>query len=81
MKRIFLSSLLGLIATTAQAAAKPQQWLNFVACPIMRDTKTVPCWLSEYKGELYYLVFQQASSAAVYPPYLGHQVLVELREV
>ena len=24
---------------------------NFVACPIVQDTKTVPCWLSEYEGE------------------------------
>ena len=76
MKRIVLAATLGVMTSNAQAAEQ-QRWLNFVACPVMRDTATVPCWLSEYKGELYYLVLQQSAAAAVYPPYLGHQVLVE----
>jgi outer membrane protein OmpA-like peptidoglycan-associated protein len=50
---------------------------NFVACPIVRDTKTVPCWLAEYEGETYFLGVQQGSDAAFYPPQLGHSVLVE----
>ena len=50
---------------------------NFVACPIVQDTKTVPCWLSEYEGETYYLGIQTDISAEFHPPYLGHQVLVE----
>ena len=50
---------------------------NFVACPIVQDTKTVPCWLSEYDGELYYLGIQTDISADFHPPYLGHQALVE----
>ena len=37
----------------------------------------MPCWLSEYDGELYYLRIQTDVSAEVQPPMLGHQVLVE----
>jgi hypothetical protein len=51
--------------------------LNFVACPIVRDTASVPCWLSEYKGKLYFLTIQSDVSAPVTPPWLGHRVLVE----
>jgi outer membrane protein OmpA-like peptidoglycan-associated protein len=51
--------------------------LNFVSCPIVRDTSTVPCWLAEYEGELYYLTIQSDVSAPVTPPWLGHRVLVE----
>lgn len=29
--------------------------LSFIICPIVRDPKTVPCWLAEYKGVVYYL--------------------------
>ena len=43
----------------------------------MRDTRSVPCWLSEYAGELYYLTIQSDVSAEIQPPMLGHQVLVE----
>ena len=48
-----------------------------MSCPIVRDTKTVPCWLAEYDGELYYLGIQTDISADFDPPYLGHRVLVE----
>jgi hypothetical protein len=51
--------------------------LNFVACPIVRDTATVPCWLAEHNGTLYYMGIQTDVSAEFQPPYLGHQVLVE----
>ena len=50
---------------------------NFVSCPIVRDTATVPCWLADHDGELYYLGIQTDISADFDPPYLGHQVLVE----
>ncbi len=53
------------------------QQLNFVTCPIVRDTKTVPCFLAEYEGETYYLAVQQDISADQYPPQLLHEVLVE----
>lgn len=53
------------------------QQRNFVTCPIVRDTKTVPCFLAEYEGETYFLAIQQDISADLYPPQLLHQVLVE----
>jgi len=53
------------------------QNLAFVACPIVRDTKTVPCWLAEYKGEIYYLGNQGGVAQDFYPPQLNHEVLVE----
>ena len=55
------------------------QQRNFVSCPIVRDTKTVPCFLAEYEGETYYLGIQQDISADFHPPQLKHQVLVEGR--
>ena len=58
-------------------AAFAQQQRNFIACPIVRDTKTVPCFLAEYEGETYFLAIQQDIAAEVYPPQLLHEVLVE----
>ena len=60
-----------------QAAARPGERRQFVACPIVRDTKTQPCWLAEYEGELYYLGQQSGVASDFYPPQLGHQALVE----
>lgn len=52
--------------------------LNFVGCPILRDSEPTPCWLIEHEGELYFLRAQQnLSSVRVYPPQLLHEVLVE----
>jgi outer membrane protein OmpA-like peptidoglycan-associated protein len=65
---------LGILLLAQTAAA---QQLNFVACPVVRDTKTVPCFLAEYEGKTYYLVIQQDISADQYPPQLLHEVLVE----
>jgi hypothetical protein len=50
---------------------------SFVACPMVRDTASVPCWLAEYEGETYFLTLQTDVSATVTPPWLGHRVLVE----
>jgi hypothetical protein len=50
---------------------------SFVACPLVRDTRTQPCWLAEYDGVLYYLGQQGGVANDFYPPQLGHQVLVE----
>jgi hypothetical protein len=63
----------------ALAAATPPagERISFVSCPIVRDTRSVPCWLSEYHGDVYYLTIQSDVSAEVQPPMLGHQVLVE----
>jgi len=59
------------------SSALAQTRLNFVSCPIVRDTSTVPCWLTEYEGTLYYMGIQTDVSADFQPPYLGHRVLVE----
>jgi len=67
--------LAGWLAAVAVGAA--QQRTNFVSCPIVRDTASVPCWLAEYEGELYFLTLQTDVSAPVTPPWLGHRVLVE----
>lgn len=81
---IAVSILLCLAAATAWAegtSAPPAKGepISFVACPIVRDTKTVPCWLAEYEGELYYLGIQVDISADWYPPQHNHEVLVEGR--
>jgi outer membrane protein OmpA-like peptidoglycan-associated protein len=60
----------------AACAAFAQQ-RNFVSCPIVRDTKTVPCFLAEYEGETYFLGIQQDITSAFHPPQLKHEVLVE----
>jgi outer membrane protein OmpA-like peptidoglycan-associated protein len=57
------------------------QQKNFVSCPIVRDTKTVPCFLAEYEGETYYLGIQQDITSEFHPPQLKHEVLVEGRVV
>lgn len=66
--------LVWLLSASVVAA---QQRTNFVTCPIVRDTASVPCWLAEYNGELYFLTLQTDVSAPVNPPSLGHRVLVE----
>lgn len=53
------------------------QQRSFVACPIVRDTKTVPCFLAEYDGETYFLGIQQDITSDFHPPQLKHEVLVE----
>ena len=70
MKRRFILAL----ALAPHAFA---QHRSFVACPIVRDTKTVPCFLAESEGETYYLTIQQDIQAELYPPQLLHEVLVE----
>jgi hypothetical protein len=66
-----------LVLGTLAAEELPAERRNFVACPIVRDTASVPCWLAEYDGELYFLTLQTDVSAPVNPPWLGHRVLVE----
>ena len=78
MKRFAAFALFTALASAALAAAPaPGSRLSFVSCPIVRDTSTVPCWLSEYEGEMYFLTLQTDVSAPVNPPWLGHKVLVE----
>lgn len=66
-----------LFALALVPATLAAQQRSFVTCPIVRDTKTVPCFLAEYQGETYYLTVQQDISADLYPPQLLHEVLVE----
>jgi hypothetical protein len=76
-----VATSVALAAVSAHAQTpSPQpssQHVAFVGCPIVRDTKTVPCWLAEHDGELYYLGIQTDISADFDPPYLGHRALVE----
>jgi outer membrane protein OmpA-like peptidoglycan-associated protein len=65
------------VVSGQQQAPVPSTRRHFVACPIVRDTKTQPCWLAEYEGELYYLGQQGGVANDFYPPQLSHQVLVE----
>jgi outer membrane protein OmpA-like peptidoglycan-associated protein len=77
ISRLVPSLVLLLAAGAATAADTADKQLNFVSCPIVRDTKEVPCWITRYKGETYYLGIQQDIGAAFYPPQLKHKVLVE----
>ncbi|HXS80131.1 MAG TPA: hypothetical protein VN818_07595 [Gammaproteobacteria bacterium] len=78
MKAMHVASLLAaLVAAPLAADEQHTERRNFVACPIVRDTASVPCWLAEYDGELYFLTLQTDVSSPVTPPWLGHRVLVE----
>lgn len=51
--------------------------ISFVACPIVQDTSSVPCWFASDGDTRFYLGIQQEISASFHPPQLGHRVLVE----
>ncbi|MEP7354851.1 MAG: OmpA family protein [Acidobacteriota bacterium] len=72
-------SLLGLllIALVLNGVPAWAEYRSFVACPIVRDTKTSPCFLAEYEGELYYLGTQPDTDDGTRLPQLKHEVLVE----
>lgn len=75
--RVLSLSLLSAAFTVTQVSSANAQTLAFISCPIVRDTSSVPCWLSEFEGQLYYLGIQTDVSADFSPPSLGHKVLVE----
>ena len=77
MSRVAVALMLMAWTGAVLPASPPANRRNFVACPIVRDTNTVPCWLAEYEGETYFLTIQTDVSAPVNPPWLGHKVLVE----
>jgi hypothetical protein len=77
MTRHRVALFVACLITPPTIAAAAEDSLNFVSCPIVRDTSTVPCWLAEYEGELYFLTIQSDVTAPVTPPWLGHRVLVE----
>jgi hypothetical protein len=68
---------LAMLALLSSPVRAQERTIAFVACPIVRDTSKVPCWLSEYDGETYYLGIQSDVSAPFNPPSLGHMALVE----
>lgn len=68
---------LALLAMLSSPVNAEEAGIAFIACPIVRDTSKVPCWLSEYDGETYYLGIQSDVSATFNPPSLGHRALVE----
>ena len=70
-------SIVLLLAAALAAPHLGAQNLSFVTCPVVRDTKTAPCWLAEYNGEIYYLGTQGGVAQDFYPPQLNHEVLVE----
>ncbi len=72
-------ALIVMLLSTHTVAEPPSvgERISFVSCPAVRDTRSVPCWTSDYDGDTYYLTIQSDVSAAVQPPLLGHQVLVE----
>src|SRR5690606_12602065 len=59
-------------------APSPGENISFLACPVMQDTDSVPCWLTEYNGEKYFLGIQTDASGWS-APYLKHRILVEGR--
>jgi hypothetical protein len=63
-------------AQDTQSRIVPPERRNFLACPVLQDTDTVPCWMAEYRGDLYFLGIQ-TDSGGWSPPWLGHRVLVE----
>jgi hypothetical protein len=65
------------LATALAGSPLYAENLSFVTCPIVRDTKTTPCWLAEYNGETYFLGLQGGVAQDYYPPQLNHRVLVE----
>ncbi len=69
--------LAGLLVPVAAVLGADEPRRNFVSCPIVRDTASVPCWLAEYNGQLYFLTIQSDVTSPVTPPWLGHRVLVE----
>lgn len=70
--RVWLFLALGIAAVAAWG-----QQRSFVACPVVRDTKTSPCYLAEYNGETYYLGEQDDQGLMPVKPELKHKVLVE----
>jgi len=66
-----------IMVCTGAVAAEVGERISFVSCPIIRDTRTVPCWTSEYEDTTYYLTIQSDVTTPVPTPFLGHKVLVE----
>lgn len=70
-------SWLPAVLAAATLAAEPRAGanLNFVSCPVLRDT-TPNCWTARYEGETYFIGAQRGPQES-YLPQMKHQVLVE----
>ena len=77
MRASFLPILFAAVAVSASAATPPPGHVNFVACPVVRDTAKVPCWIGKYRGETYFIGIQTDIGGDWYPPQLNHRMLVE----
>jgi hypothetical protein len=75
--RFGASAALLTMLSAAAIGAVERRHLAFVACPIVQDTPSVPCWLTQDHGVTYYMGIQSDVSAPFNPPSLGHKVLVE----
>ncbi|MCP5145264.1 MAG: hypothetical protein H6978_10670 [Gammaproteobacteria bacterium] len=71
------TSLLVTAMLVGHFAVAEGERISFVACPVVRDTATVPCFLADNAGTTYYLGIQQDIGADWFPPQLNHKVLVE----
>lgn len=75
-----LASALALVAafTCVSVQARQAATMNFVTCPIARDTNdVVVCWIVEHGGETYFLGWQGNQFSDWYSPMLKHRVVVE----
>lgn len=55
----------------------PGERVTFISCPFIRDSDPTPLWLTEHRGETYFLRAQQNGTGQVRHPQLKHKVLVE----
>jgi hypothetical protein len=74
------TAVLGTLVAGTVLAQPPKagEPISFVACPIMQDNDTVPCWVADHAGERYFLGIQTDASGWA-APHLKHKVLVEGR--
>ena len=77
MHKTIVGAAIAMLVTMTSASSAADGTLNFKSCPIVRDTATVPCWLAESEGKLYYLGIQTDLGGEFSPPLQGHQALVE----
>lgn len=60
-------------------APAPGTYVAFISCPLLRDTKELPCWMAKDKDTLYYVIGQvgREYKSDAYTPQHKHKVLVE----
>ena len=75
LRATLVAALMSGTAAAADADAGAGEPLNFVSCPLLRDT-TPNCWTAQHEGETYFIGAQRGPSDS-YLPQMKHQVLVE----